>query len=141
MINNKHMDTFQKTFLKGAGVLALAVALLGGYSGAQGAGNKIGVDKGQIKTISQGWSIKDSVMGKAVYNENNEKIGTIDDIVVTQNKWTPYAIIGVGGFLGMGKHDVAIAMSDLKLNTGKEGYLLRGATKETLKAMPEYAKA
>jgi hypothetical protein len=112
-----------------------------GFSVAQSAGNKVGVNQAQMKTIAQGWSIKDSVMGKAVYNDNNEKVGTIDDIVVTQGKWTPYAIIGVGGFLGMGKHDVAIAMSDLKLNNDKNGYLLHGATKEVLKAMPEYAKA
>src|SRR5262245_29328435 len=132
------MKTIQNRFVRGFGVIALAAVFLSGagYSAVQAAGNKIGVDKTQMKTITQGWSIKDSVMGKAVFNENNDKIGTIDDIVVTQNKWAPYAIIGVGGFLGMGKHDVAIPMSELKLNSNKDGYLLRGATKETLKAMP-----
>ena len=142
MIDKTHMDGFQKRFLKGVGAIALTAGLLTGvgYSGAQAAGNKIGVTKTQMKSISEGWSIKDTVMGKPVYNDNNEKIGTVDDIVVTP-KWTPYAIIGVGGFLGMGKHDVAIPMSELKLNSKKDGYLLHGATKEALKTMPEYAKS
>src|ERR1051325_1891524 len=126
MIDKSHIEGFQKRLFTGVGAIALAAGLLigDGYNGAQAAGNKIGVSKTQMKSISEGWSIKDTVMGKPVYNDNNEKIGTVDDIVVTPSKWTPYAIIGVGGFLGMGKHDVAIPMSDLKLNTDKNGYLL-----------------
>src|SRR5689334_14475189 len=107
MIDKRQIEGLQKRFLKGIGVVALATGLLitVGYSGAQAAGNKGGVSKTQMKSISQGWSIKDSVMGKTVYNDKNEKIGTVDDVVVTPSKWTPYAIIGVGGFVGMGKHD------------------------------------
>src|SRR5262249_6458671 len=51
-----------------------------------------------------------------------------------------YAIVGVGGFLGMLKHDVAVPVSQFKEEGGK--IVLPGATKEALKAAPEveYAK-
>jgi len=47
-----------------------------------------------------------------------------------------YAIIGAGGFLGVGRHDVAIPVSQLKEEGGK--FILAGATKEAVKAMPEF---
>jgi hypothetical protein len=51
-----------------------------------------------------------------------------------------YAIIGVGGFLGIDRHDVAIPAGQLKIQGGK--LMLPGATKDALKALPkfEYAK-
>ena len=53
-----------------------------------------------------------------------------------------YAIIGAGGFLGMGKHDVAIPVGQFKEDKDKGRIVLAGATKDALKAMPkfEYAK-
>jgi hypothetical protein len=47
-----------------------------------------------------------------------------------------FAIIGVGGSLGMGKHDVAIPVSHLKAEGGK--LILAGATKDALKALPKF---
>jgi sporulation protein YlmC with PRC-barrel domain len=72
----------------------------------------------------------------AVFNDTNEKIGTIDDVVIGPDKSASYAIIGVGGFLGVGKHDVAIPVSQLKQVDGK--FVLAGATKDALKAMPAF---
>ena len=50
-----------------------------------------------------------------------------------------FAIIGVGGFLVMGKHDVAIPVNHIKLEGDR--LLLPGATKEALKALPEFQYA
>jgi sporulation protein YlmC with PRC-barrel domain len=130
-----------KKLLRTAGALVVLTGLsvIATDISVQAAGNKVGVTKDQMKTISRGWSVKDKIMGKSVYNENKEKIGTIDDLIVTSDKSLSYAIIGVGGFLGMGKHDVAIPMSQLKAD--QDGFVLPGATKDTLKALPEYAKS
>ena len=49
------------------------------------------------------------------------------------DKAVSYAIVGGGGFLGLGKHDVAIPVSQLKVKDGK--LVLAGATKDALKAM------
>ena len=101
----------------------------------------VGVSKDEQKVVATGWSVKKDIMDKAVYNDNNEKIGSVDDLIVSRNKSLSYAIIGVGGFLGMGTHDVAIPVNHIKEQDNK--LVLPGATKEALKALPEfqYAKA
>jgi sporulation protein YlmC with PRC-barrel domain len=76
------------------------------------------------------------VLGQAVFNDKNERIGAVDDIVVAPDKAISYAIIGAGGFLGVGKHDVAIPVSQLTQVDGK--FVLAGATKDGLKAMPSF---
>jgi hydrogenase/urease accessory protein HupE len=78
--------------------------------------------------------------GYAVYNDKNEKIGVVDDLIITPDRSVSYAIIGAGGFLGIGKHDVAIPVGQFKEDKGR--IILAGATKDALKAMPkfEYAK-
>jgi len=50
-----------------------------------------------------------------------------------------YAIVGVGGFLGMGERDVAVPVSRFKQQMGK--IVLKGATKDALKAAPEFKYA
>ncbi len=74
-------------------------------------------------------------------NDNNQKIGTVDDLIIAPDRSVSFAVIEVGGFLGVGKHDVAIPMKNLKEEQNK--LILPGATKEALKALPEfqYAKA
>jgi len=117
------------------------ISMSAASAGAQVAGSStIGVTKEEIKAVLEGWSAKKAILGKAVYNDKNEKIGTIDDLIITPDRSVSYAIIGAGGFLGIGKHDVAIPISQLKLE--KDKFILPGATKEALKAMPkfEYAK-
>jgi sporulation protein YlmC with PRC-barrel domain len=47
-------------------------------------------------------------LGQPVYNDNNERVGSVDDIIITPEKAVSYAIIGTGGFLGLAKHNVAI---------------------------------
>jgi len=130
---------FGRKLLRTAGALVVIIGLSVITTNVYAAGNRVGVNKEQMKTISRGWSVKDKIMGKSVYNENKEKIGAVDDLIVTSDKSLSYAIIGVGGFLGMGKHDVAIPMTQLKATD--DGFILPGATKAALKAMPEYAKS
>ena len=57
----------------------------------------------------------------------------MDDIVVPPDKSLSYAITGVGGFLGLGKHYAAIPFNQYESGDGK--YVLPGATKDTLKAI------
>jgi len=67
------------------------------------------------------------------------RVGSVDDIIITPEKAVSYAIIGTGGFLGLAKHDVAIPVSQFKLVANK--LVLPGATKEALKAIPEFQYA
>jgi len=55
--------------------------------------------------------------GLDVYNNNNEKIGDISELLVDQSGKIQAVVIGVGGFLGMGEHDVAVPFDQIKLMT------------------------
>jgi sporulation protein YlmC with PRC-barrel domain len=96
--------------------------------------------KSETRQVADGWSAKKSILGKDVYNDAGDKIGEINDLIVAPGKWVSYAIVGVGGFLGMGEHEIAVPVSKLKQVSGK--IVLAGGTKDALKAAPkfEYAK-
>ena len=133
--------TWSRTGVAALAMTGLVVAAAGSRVEAQVAGSStIGISVEELKVVAVGWSAKKKILGKAVYNEKNEKIGTVDDLIITPDKSVSYAIIGAGGFLGMGKHDVAVPVGQFKEDKGK--IVLAGATKDALKAMPkfEYAK-
>jgi sporulation protein YlmC with PRC-barrel domain len=101
---------------------------------------QLGVAYAELRDVATGWSAKRQVLGKTVYNDGGDVIGKVDDIIVAPDKAVSYAIIGAGGFLGMGKHDVAIPVSQMKeASDGK--FILPGATKDALKAMPPFEYA
>ena len=54
------------------------------------------------------------LMGLDVYNEANEKLGDINELILDKDGKVNAVVIGVGGFLGMGEHDIAVTMDKLK---------------------------
>jgi sporulation protein YlmC with PRC-barrel domain len=128
----------------GSLLLVLLVVLMPNLDvSAQVAGStSLGVTAEELRAVAIGWSAKKKILGKTVYNESNEKVGVIDDLIIAPDRAVSFAIIGAGGFVGLGRHDVAIPVTQLKqADDGK--ILLPGATKQAIKAMPrfEYAKA
>ena len=107
---------------------------------AQVAGSTLlAVSVTEAREVADGWSAKRQILGHAVFNDSNEKIGAVDDIIIAPDKSVTYAIIGAGGFLGVARHNVAIRVSQLKVNGDK--LVLPGATKEALKQAPEFEYA
>jgi sporulation protein YlmC with PRC-barrel domain len=101
----------------------------------------IGITVVEMEAVVIGRSAKRDLLGKTVANDKNDKIGKVDDLIISPSKdgSTPaasFAIIGVGGFLGIGKRDVAIPMEQLKVQNKQ--LTLPGATKDALKAMPPF---
>jgi hypothetical protein len=86
-----------------------------------------------------GWSVKKSMLGRSVYNDAGVKIGKIEDLIISADRNLTYAIVGAGGFVGIGVHDVAIPIKQLEPHDGKIG--MAGATKESIKALPEFVYA
>ena len=124
-----------------ATVSAVLLGAIGASQGQQVVGStQLGVAVAELRDVTVGWSAKRQILGKSIYNDRGEVIGKADDIIVAPDKAVSYAIIGAGGFLGVGKHDVAIPVGQLKQSDGK--FVLAGATKEAIKAMPpfEYAR-
>jgi hypothetical protein len=54
------------------------------------------------------------VVGLSVYNDNNESIGSINDLLMDKSGNIKAAVIGVGGFLGMGSQLVAVPLDKIK---------------------------
>src|SRR4030095_1734761 len=54
------------------------------------------------------------LMGLDVYNQNNEKLGDVNELILDKNGKVAAVVIGVGGFLGMGEHDIAVSLDKLK---------------------------
>jgi sporulation protein YlmC with PRC-barrel domain len=99
----------------------------------------LGVTVIQMRAIVAGWSVKRDVLGKNVQNDRKENLGKIEDLIVTPQDQAAFAIIGVGGFLGIAERLVAIPTQRLKI-VG-DHFLLNGATKENLQAMPPFVYA
>jgi sporulation protein YlmC with PRC-barrel domain len=77
------------------------------------------------------------IVGASVYNDQNQSIGSIDDVLMsdTDHK-AATAVISVGGFLGMGAKLVSVPFDQLKI--GNDKIVMPGATKASLEGMPEY---
>ena len=69
---------------------------------------------GSITHESSGEWRASKLKGLAVYNAANEKIGEIDEMMVGYSGKVDAVVIAVGGFLGMGEHQVAVPFSDLQ---------------------------
>jgi PRC-barrel domain len=123
-----------------AGFMGVLMAVAAGQVMAQVADSRtLGVPSTKIITLTHGWSAKKQILDKPVYNDTNEKVGEVEDILVAPDKAISYAILSVGGFLGLGEHYVAIPFS--QFTGGKEKFVLPGATKETVQALPKFVYA
>ena len=127
--------------------LALATIAVVGALGsaapvaAQVAGGSTTVDTSvtEVTRLALGWSVKKTLMGKSVYNDAGQKIGKVEDLIISPDKNVSYVIVGAGGFVGIGRHDVAVPVSQIQDKAGK--LVMSGATKDTIKGMPEFAYA
>jgi sporulation protein YlmC with PRC-barrel domain len=54
------------------------------------------------------------LVGLAVYNESNEKLGDISELLLDNSGKINAVIVGIGGFLGVGQHDIAVSFDQLK---------------------------
>jgi sporulation protein YlmC with PRC-barrel domain len=81
-----------------------------------------------------GKSVKSDMMGEAVYNDNDDKVGSVKDVVLGSDGKVTNVVIGAGGFLGMGEHDVAVPFD--KITRSNDKLILHGYTKDQLKALP-----
>lgn len=91
-----------------------------------------------VSTVATGYRAS-KIIGASIVNDANEKIGNVDDFIVNRSDRIPYAIVSVGGFLGMGEKLVAVPMANLQLSMDKT--VLPGATKDMLKALPDFKYA
>src|SRR5580700_11605362 len=97
------------TLLAGAAILAA----LSGPAFSQGAPQTVSLMKVDPQTVATGYRTS-KVVGSTVVNEANETVGTVDDLIVVPSEKVPFAVLSVGGFLGMDKKYVVVPFSSLQ---------------------------
>ena len=128
----------KKTMLLASAAM-IGVGFLAAHANAQGVPQTIEIAKVDVQKVAAGYRAS-KVIGSSVLNEANETIGKIDDLLVTRDGKEPYAVLSIGGFLGMGTHMVVVPYDSLKFAGNK--IVLPGGSKDGLKMLPvfQYAK-
>ena len=98
------------------------------------------IDRSSLKELTTADISAESFVGTTVYGANEENIGEIGDVVLSQDGKVESVIIDVGGFLGVGEKPVAVGMDNLTFMADEDGdqYLYTTFTKEQLDAAPAY---
>jgi hypothetical protein len=121
-----------------ASAAMISVALISGGAQAQGTPQTVELVKVDVQKLAAGYRAS-KVIGSSVVNDAEEAIGEIEDLLVSSDGKQPYAVLSIGGFLGMGSHMVVIPYETLKFADKK--VRLPGGTKEGLKMLPEFKYA
>jgi sporulation protein YlmC with PRC-barrel domain len=116
--------------------LSLGLAIPLALSPVQAQTKEVQIVKVDPSMIKSGFRAS-KLIGSHVTNEKNEKIGEIDEIIIDASNKATFAVLEVGGFLGLGAHKIAVPYESLKIDPAGKRIDLPGSTKESLKALPE----
>jgi len=121
-----------------AAVIAASAIAAPAFVLAQGAPQTVNLTKVDVVKVSTGYRAS-KVIGASVVNEANDTVGKVDDIIIGQDGKSPFVILSVGGFLGMGTKLIVLPYESLKATENK--LILPGVTKDALKDLPEFKYA
>ena len=102
---------------------------------AQGVPQTVELVKIDVKQLAAGYRTT-MVVGSNVLNDAGETIGKIEDILISSDGKHPFAVLSIGGFLGMGAHLIAVPYESLVF--GDKNIKLPGGTKDGLRMLPEF---
>lgn len=124
-----------RTLLATAAIVAATAFAAPALVLAQGAPQTVQLVKVDVLKVATGYRAS-KVLGSSVVNEAGDTVGKIDEIVVGPDGKAPFVVLSVGGFLGVGNKLVALPYEQMRTD-GKK-IVLPGATKDSLKALPEF---
>ena len=93
--------------------------------------------KVDLAVVAKGYRMS-KVIGSNVTNDKDEKIGTIEDVIADNKKQVSFAVLQVGGFLGLGGHLVVVPYESLVIDDTGKKISLPGASRDELKKLSEY---
>ena len=101
---------------------------------AQGSGERY------VAQQAEGELLANDVVGANVENSEGDSLGTINDVIITEDQGIKAVVIGVGGFLGIGEKNVAVSYDDIEQTTDENGdvKLMLNATNEELENAPRF---
>lgn len=93
-----------------------------------------------VDTQTSGQLLASDVMGMNVVGSNNDNIGSVSDLLMDEQGNIVAAVVGVGGFLGIGQKNVALSFDTLQISTAENGdpQARITLTKEELESAPEF---
>jgi sporulation protein YlmC with PRC-barrel domain len=124
-------------------VLALALSAIAFGSLAAGTtprvyAQAVSLLRVDVSHVAKGYRAS-KLINANVSNDKNEKIGTLDDIIIDQTqKNALFAVLQVGGFLGLGGRLVAVPYESLQISEDGKKIVLPAATKDELKKLSEF---
>lgn len=101
-----------------SGLVALGLACAAPFAGAQDRG---GEPKAVpvAQDVAIGWSVKKSLLGKSIYNEKEEELGVINDLLIAPDSTVSHVVITTAPKGSEGPQDLAIDASSLQVHNGK----------------------
>jgi sporulation protein YlmC with PRC-barrel domain len=127
-----------RLLLAAAAVAAATALAMPAFVLAQGTPQTVQLTKVDVVKVATGYRAS-KVIGASVVNEANDTVGKVDDIIIGQDGKSPFVVLSVGGFVGMGNKLIVLPYEQLKTTGSK--IVLPGATAEALKALPEFKYA
>jgi sporulation protein YlmC with PRC-barrel domain len=89
-----------------------------------------------VREVAKGYRAS-QLTGSTVQNNAGDEIGKIDDLIVDRQK-VLFAVLQVGGFLGLGGHLVAVPFGSLQISEDGRKIMLPQGSKDDLQKMPEF---
>ncbi len=98
------------------------------------------IDRSTLQGVEENQLRAEDLIGTTIYGANEENIGSVGDILLSEDGNVDALIIDVGGFLGIGAKEVAVGFENLEFMRDEDGnlYLYTQFTKEQLEAQPEF---
>jgi sporulation protein YlmC with PRC-barrel domain len=125
----------RRRFSDSIGWIALAIVLTASPALPQAGVALVKVD---LSVIAKGYRMS-RLIGATVINDKNEKVGTVDDVIADKDKkQLSFAVLQVGGFLGVGGHLVVVPYDSLVIDETGQKITLPGASKDELKKLSEF---
>lgn len=138
MQDNSTADRYRKRHLALAitGRTLLAVAAFLPIGAFPALSQDVVVLEVDVKEVAEGYRASE-LTGAAVENSAGEEIGSIDDLIVDKEQ-VLFAILQIGGFLGIGGFLVAVPYDSMEISEGGSKIVLAQGSKEELQQLPEF---
>lgn len=115
---------------------SIAAAMISAHMPTPALAQEVQLVTVDVTAVSLGYRAS-KLIGTAVLNDKKEKIGKIDDFVIDKER-VLFAVLQVGGFLGLGGYLVAVPYESLAVEDNGKKITLAGGSKEQLQKLPEF---
>lgn len=122
----------------GVAIVTAGLVAAPGPVWAQGAPQTISIERVDVQKLSAGYR-SSKIVGSPIVNDANEKIGEIEDLLIAPGDKVLFAVLSVGGFLGIGQRLVVVPFTSLRITS--DGVMLPGGTKDAIRVLPPFEYA